>query len=179
MRGPRRAWGLGAALRCAYRLLMSDLRIRVMHVLYRVAWRLVQLRALLLPGRGRGVKCLLTHRGRVLLVRHTYGARATWYLPGGAVHRGEPPELAAAREMEEELGLRDLGLRDLLTRDMRLDLVEVRITCLHAEIPDPEALRADPVEIAEVAWFEPGALPRPRGGEVDFLLALHEVRERD
>jgi len=158
---------------------MSSLRIKVLHGAYRVAWRLVQLRSLLLPGRGRGVKCLLTHRGRVLLVRHTYGARDTWYLPGGAAHRGEPPPRVAAREMQEELGLGDLPLRELITRDMRLERIEVRLTCLHAELEDPARVRPDPVEIAEVAWFDPAALPRPRGAEVDFVIALREVAENE
>jgi 8-oxo-dGTP pyrophosphatase MutT (NUDIX family) len=151
---------------------LSRLRLALLRPLYRVAWRLLQLRSTVLPHRGRGVKCLLTHRGQVLMVRHTYGARRTWYLPGGGARRRESPEHAAAREMEEELGLRELPLRDLITRDMRLERIAVRLTCLHAEVSDPKLVRPDPLEIAEVAWFSPEELPRPRGSEVDFLLML-------
>jgi ADP-ribose pyrophosphatase YjhB (NUDIX family) len=154
---------------------MQALRVAVLRRLYRVAWRLVQLRSLLWPRRGRGVKCVLTHRGRVLLVRHTYGARHTWYLPGGAARRGEPPTRAAAREMEEELGLRDLELSELATQDMLLERIAVRLTCLHAELRDP-TLRTDPVEIAEARWFALDALPTPRGGEVGLLLTLYVAR---
>jgi 8-oxo-dGTP pyrophosphatase MutT (NUDIX family) len=132
----------------------------------------VQLRALVRPRRGGGVKCVLTHGGEVLLVRHTYGRRDTWYLPGGAVRRREPPLRAAAREMEEELGLRDLKLRELATFDMRLERITVRLTCLHAELPDRALVRSDPVEIAEVRWYTPERLPIPRGTDVDQLLAL-------
>ena len=89
---------------------MRSLRVVLLRRLYRVAWRGVQLRALVWRRRGDGVKCVLTHGGEVLLVRHTYGRRDTWYLPGGAVRRDEPPPRAGAREMEEELGLRELGL---------------------------------------------------------------------
>jgi len=41
--------------------------------------------------------------GRVLLVRHPYGADV-WALPGGGMRKGEDPLLAAHREIGEELG---------------------------------------------------------------------------
>ena len=41
--------------------------------------------------------------GRVLLVKHTYDKY--WYLPGGAVKRGEAAEAALTRELREELGI--------------------------------------------------------------------------
>ncbi len=150
---------------------MSALRVAVLRRLYRVAWRVLQLRSLLIPGRGRGVKCVLTHGDRVLLVRHTYGERATWYLPGGGVRRRESPLHAAEREMQEELGVRDLSWRELATWDMRLERISVRITALHAELPDPTRLRVDPVEIAEIRWFARGQLPTRCGAEVQLLLA--------
>jgi 8-oxo-dGTP pyrophosphatase MutT (NUDIX family) len=42
-------------------------------------------------------------QGRVLLVRHSY--MPGWSLPGGAVGLNEPPETAAIRELQEEVGL--------------------------------------------------------------------------
>ncbi len=151
---------------------MSRLRIRVLRILYRVAWRGLQLRSLLLPGRGRGVKCLITHGGSVLLVRHTYGERDTWYVPGGRMHRNESPLATAEREMREELGVEGLRWRELATSDLRLDRIAVRVTTLHAELEDPAAVRVDPVELQEAGWFEPSALPRPLGCEVRPLLVL-------
>ena len=41
--------------------------------------------------------------GRVLLVKPTY--KQGWDIPGGYVEPGESPKQAAAREVEEELGL--------------------------------------------------------------------------
>ena len=132
----------------------------------------MQLRAQLWPRRGRGVKCLLTHDGEVLLVRHSYGRRDTWYVPGGAARRGEPLMRAAARELEEELGVRDLPLRDMASLDMRLERIAVHIMCVHAELADPTLLRVDPVEIAQAKWFAMDALPAPRGSEVGLLVSM-------
>jgi 8-oxo-dGTP pyrophosphatase MutT (NUDIX family) len=150
---------------------LQALRLKVLHLLYRVAFRLVQLWSILSRRRGRGVKCVLTHRGEVVLVRHTYGPRGVWQLPGGAAHRGEDPAQVAAREMQEELGLRGLRWRELLTTDVRLERVRVNLTCLHAEVPD-RVLHPDPVEIAQARWFALDALPRSVGEEVQDLLAL-------
>ena len=151
---------------------MSELRVALLRRLYRLAWLGLQLRSLVLPRRGRGVKCVLTSDGRVLLVRHTYGKRATWYIPGGGARRRESPLRAAEREMREELGVRDLDWRELATREMRLDRMSVRLTCLHAELTDPERVRADPIEIAEARWFAQDKLPVPLGAEVRTLLHL-------
>jgi 8-oxo-dGTP pyrophosphatase MutT (NUDIX family) len=51
--------------------------------------------------------------GRVLLCRLTY--KQDWDLPGGVVEVGESPQLAVAREVEEELGLQIPPGRLLLT----------------------------------------------------------------
>jgi 8-oxo-dGTP pyrophosphatase MutT (NUDIX family) len=143
-----------------------------MRRVYRVAWRGVQLRAMLWRRSSSGVKCLLTHGEQVLLVRHTYGRRHVWYLPGGGVHRGEPPLRAAAREMEEELGLRDLDLRELATFETRLERIAVRLTCVQAEIADPAQVRIEPVEIAQVGWFARDRLPTPLGSEERALIGM-------
>jgi 8-oxo-dGTP pyrophosphatase MutT (NUDIX family) len=145
-------------------------RVTGLRVLYRVAFRLAQLRAIVLRRRSRGVKCLLTHDGReVLLVLHTYGPRTVWQLPGGGAHRGESPALTAAREMQEELGLRDLSWRELVTVDINLEHMPVNLTCMHAEVADP-TLRLDPVEIAQARWFPFDRLPARLGEEVEQLL---------
>jgi 8-oxo-dGTP pyrophosphatase MutT (NUDIX family) len=79
-------------------------------VLYRVAdavrrqwWRIRR------PRRSSAVVIAFDERGRVLLVRHSYGPRV-WSVPGGGVNRGEDPAHAAMREIREELGC---GLADL------------------------------------------------------------------
>jgi 8-oxo-dGTP pyrophosphatase MutT (NUDIX family) len=148
------------------------LRVAVLRWCYRVAWLGLQLRASVWRHPSSGVKCALTHGGEVLLVRHTYGRRDVWYLPGGALRRREPPLRAAAREMEEELGLGGLVLREVGTFRTRLGRLAVRLTFVHAEVPDPGRVRANPVEIAQAAWFPRAALPTPLGSEERALLDL-------
>ena len=66
---------------------------------YRMAYRVLQVFWFVRRPPKEGVKCLVTCRDRVLLVRHTYGSRA-WDVPGGAIKRGEPPLAAAHRDAQ-------------------------------------------------------------------------------
>jgi 8-oxo-dGTP pyrophosphatase MutT (NUDIX family) len=65
--------------------------------------------------RKRAISQLLVRdlEGRVLLCRLTY--KQDWDLPGGVVEVGESPQLAVAREVEEELALQLPAGRLLLT----------------------------------------------------------------
>ena len=131
---------------------------------YRVAYRMLQLLARVRAPRGRGAAAVVLCRGEVLLVRHTYGPDR-WEIPGGGVRRGEEPAAGLARELAEELGLSvsdpvALGvlagpgrLRHHRTHLYRVDVEEPRV-------------RANPVEIAEVGWFDPAMPPQPLGPRV-------------
>jgi len=56
-----------------------------------------------------GTRIMMLRNGEVLLVRHTY--MDGWYLPGGAVDRGETLDAAARREAREETGAELHNLR--------------------------------------------------------------------
>jgi 8-oxo-dGTP pyrophosphatase MutT (NUDIX family) len=134
-----------------------ELSVTLRRLGYRLAFRLLQLRWVLLRPRVEGVKCLIADGERVLLVRHTYGARA-WDLPGGTSRRGEAPAATAAREMAEELGLGGLGWRPLGELRGRMYRRHDVIHLLGTEVDHP-SLRVDPGEISVVAWFERDRLP--------------------
>jgi len=133
------------------------LSIRARRLGYRIAFRVLQVVWFVRRPRKSGVKCMITSGGEILLVRHTYGARA-WDLPGGAMKRGELPLDAARREMEEELGLGHAAWRpagELRGSDsFRHDVIH----CFRAELPEP-TVRPDPVELSTTQWFAPDALP--------------------
>lgn len=94
--------------------------------------------------------------GRLLLVKHTYDKY--WYLPGGAMKRGEAAEAALRREVKEEIGIADLAIERKLgtyvsTREGKRDTIEVFVARA-AAIGKRQRL-----EIAAAEWFAPEALP--------------------
>jgi TDG/mug DNA glycosylase family protein len=60
-----------------------------------------------LPLREAARAVVLDPADRILLVRFVFPDREIWALPGGGVEPGESPEHAIARELIEEVGLRD------------------------------------------------------------------------
>jgi 8-oxo-dGTP pyrophosphatase MutT (NUDIX family) len=94
--------------------------------------------------------------GRVLLVRHRYGAQQ-WMLPGSGVQRGKAPIDAALRELREERGLRaavpSLFARYQSTAEGRRDTIDLFFAHVTGEPI------ADGVELATARFFAPGDLP--------------------
>jgi len=107
-----------------------------------------------------GVKVVLRRGDDVLLVRHTYGRRGEWDLPGGFINDGEAPQDAVLRELEEEVGVRaqrPVALGAILLRSSgRRDTVH----CFAADADDADlSLVVDAGEIAHARWFAHDALP--------------------
>jgi 8-oxo-dGTP pyrophosphatase MutT (NUDIX family) len=136
---------------------------------YRLAYRVLQVLWFVRRPHKRGVKCLLTCRDRVLLVRHTYGNRA-WDVPGGAIKRGESPLSAAHREMEEELGLGGLAWAEIGQLQGSVDHRRDTIHLFRAEMCEP-ALTIDRGELAVVDWFARSELPPDLGPYVGSVIA--------
>lgn len=132
---------------------MSLLRrlYRLLTPAYRIAMRQVR-------GLTVGVRVMVfDDQGRVLLIEHSY--THGWHLPGGGVERGESAETAAARELEEEAGVRPDGRMALVSihdnaRTFRGD--HVVLYRLDRWTATPATSRG---EILHREWFHTDALP--------------------
>lgn len=110
--------------------------------------------------------------GRVVFVRHTYGDRRSWELPGGRLGRREDPEAAVRREMREELGVELDGLRAVARVEVSGSHKRTLLHCFEGTVGGGAPLLVDPGELAEVRWAAPGAPPRPLGPDAAVLLDL-------
>ena len=143
--------------------------VRIRRLGYRLAYRVLQVFWFLARPRKEGVKCLVTDRDRVLLVRHTYGRRS-WDVPGGSIKRRESPLSAAQREMSEELGLDGAQWAEIGEVRGRLDHRRDVIHCFRVELSAPK-LTLDEGELETASWFPRGHLPDDLAPYVDEIVA--------
>jgi ADP-ribose pyrophosphatase YjhB (NUDIX family) len=140
----------------------AQLRRHAPPVLLRAAYRLGYwvLRPWWFLARPRttGVKAVVRHGDRVLLVRHAYGHRHQWDIPGGFVRDDEEPEVALRRELDEELGVRPLDVRLIASTPSRIDNKREVLHVFAVEV-DGEGTTPDAAEVADVRWLPRGELP--------------------
>jgi len=143
---------------------------------YRFAYLGLRLWWLVRKPQVTGVKCVLTHGDRLLLVRHTYGDRE-WDLPGGSVKRNETPAAAARREMLEELGI---SVDDWVLVGRLAGRVHHRADDLHCFLAElsTSAITIDRVELEAASWFQPGELPAALARYVQPILSRAGLRAR-
>jgi 8-oxo-dGTP pyrophosphatase MutT (NUDIX family) len=117
----------------------------------------------------RGVKCVVREGDAVLFVRHAYGDRRVWELPGGGVRRGEEPSVAAAREAREELGIALADWRELGTVHARGYGKRTTLTCFERR-PDGREIVLDEGELQEARWCDLDRPPQPLGTDARVVL---------
>ncbi len=115
------------------------------------------------PTLSAGIKQLEDSFGVLLVQRGHPPFAGEWALPGGFVNIDEPLEAAAARELEEETGLKGVDLEQLHTygdpeRDPRGRVVTVAYLGVLPTDASQEVQGAD--DAAQARWFPIEALPR-------------------
>jgi 8-oxo-dGTP diphosphatase len=111
-----------------------------------------------------GVGCVMMRGGHILLIRrHGAHGAGSWSPPGGHLHFGETPAVCAAREAEEETGIKVSNVDFLaITNDVFPEADKHYITIwMYGEPDDGDAVIGDAGEVAEIGWFDPRQLPSP------------------
>ena len=130
---------------------MKAAAIQFLHRCRHLALRLLKLKT-------QGVKVMAFNPAReLLLIRNTYGRRHLFMLPGGGIERGESPADAAARELQEETGIRAEDLEARATyvsgAEGKRDTIYL-FTALATQGPKPCG-----IEVDEARFFALDALP--------------------
>lgn len=116
-----------------------------------------------------------TNKGlQVLLIRRNhYPFEGCWAFPGGFVDVGETVEVAAARELEEETGIRGIHLMQFHTySDPKRDPREHVVTVVFWGLTDAASHRPEAGDDArEVAWFPVDDPPAMAFDHADILAA--------
>ena len=104
-----------------------------------------------------GVLGIIRRGDRLLIIQRSKRVRAplTWCFPGGHIEPGETQAAALVRELQEELHL-DVEPGEHLMTQTKYD-GRLILHCWSATIigSDP---RANPREIADIAWMTPGEI---------------------
>jgi 8-oxo-dGTP diphosphatase len=151
---------------------MRRLRDPLLRLVFRIGYRVLRVWWLVARGEKRGVKAVLTRGDRILLVRHTYGDRRRWELPGGGVKRREEPPDAVVREVHEELGLDITDWTPLGDLFERMDGRSDRLWCFSTELGEEHEIEIDAAEIGAAEWFPRSELPERSAKYVARIVAL-------
>lgn len=117
-----------------------------------------------------GVKVLIEHNGKFVMIRNSYGHKK-WTFPGGGMNSNETPKEAAVREAFEEVGIALENVRYLgeyfNTRQYKRDTVYA----FYSEVRS-EDYKMDPLELEEVRWFDASEIPLNQSDSVKSILSF-------
>lgn len=135
---------------------------RAFYPVFKLYLRIIRPKA---SGSGVIVRC----ENEVLLIKNTYGDARWWSFPGGGVKKGETPESAARRELQEEVGIDASRLREIgtfvFTKHYRNDTVHV----FEAEVRSRD-VHIDPTEIKEAKWITASEVREEDLSDVGILM---------
>ena len=117
----------------------------------RARWRLIRMSQPTFTVSAGAV--VLNRDNKVLLLHHVLRPGSGWGIPGGFLARGEQPDAAVRRELQEETGI---DLRNV--RLLKFHTFARHIEFLYAARTDGNPQVLSP-EITELGWFAPGKLP--------------------
>ncbi len=109
-----------------------------------------------------GINVFIIREGKLLLGKrkNVYGA-GTWGLPGGHLEFGENMAKAAARELEEETGLKAEKFSFVNTvNDLRNDQHYLQIGFLAEGVENIEPILKEPDKAEKWEWFDLDNLPK-------------------
>jgi ADP-ribose pyrophosphatase YjhB (NUDIX family) len=120
------------------------------------------------------VRCLVWFKGKLLLVKKSYGSKH-WTVPGGAVENNETAEQATKREVKEETGFELSALTPTGSYETKFKNEDIIVSCFSSEVSS-ENFKVDGEEIEKAGWFSPDDLPTPLSGTVRQVLKRYKIR---
>lgn len=105
-----------------------------------------------------GVACLIECDGQILLIRHRYGKKNIWTVPGGSKKQYEKAKRAAVREIWNLMGIdiRDAAEVNTILTDH--DHPDDIVHCFIVHVPDM-SFDEDKDLILEAKWFDLDDIP--------------------
>ncbi len=122
-----------------------------------------------------GVKVILCFQGKFLFIRNSYGTRR-WTFPGGGVKRGEAPEIAARRELLEEVGVTASTLTYLGAYQHERQYKKDTVYCFLSETNSFD-FKIDNDEVEEAKWFYVSDIPPNRSPAVQAVMDLSVMKK--
>jgi 8-oxo-dGTP pyrophosphatase MutT (NUDIX family) len=142
---------------------------------YKLAYALLRVYWFIFRPQIYGVKCLIEFEGRILMIRNSYGDMR-WTFPGGGFKRRESPEMAAMREVREEVGISLTSVRLLGEYTSTDGYKHDTVKCYAAEVTTP-GFEIERNEIYEAAWFYWTELPEPLASDALRVIELYRNAE--
>jgi len=126
-------------------------------LIYKIAYPAMRVYWYMVRPKTSGVRCVILHEGKVLLIKHAY-ASSLLTVPGGGMKKHESPEEAIRSEVAEEVGLVIADVTSVGTVRNDKEYKRDTIYVFSAFVLSP-ILHIDSVEIAEAGWYSLSDLP--------------------